>query len=111
MKPSKDLYAVHGIARGASQDIRKGHRKLVHEYHPDANPGDLATEERFNEIQHAYEILSGPEQKRQYDESLKTGAGADRRGDGSGGFSATDGSREKPCGAGNSPTSRQERVK
>lgn len=85
MKPSKDLYAVHGIARVASQDdIRKGHRKLVHEYHPDANPGDLGTEERFNEIQHAYEILSDPEKKRQYDESLKTGAGADRRGDGSG---------------------------
>jgi molecular chaperone DnaJ len=66
VKPSKDLYATLGIARGASQDdIRKGRRKLVREYHPDANPRDLGTEERFKEIQHAYEVLSDPEKQRQ----------------------------------------------
>ena len=71
MKPSRDLYEALGTARGASQDdIRKAHRRLVREHHPDANPDDPGAEERFKEIQHAYEVLSDPEERRQYDERL-----------------------------------------
>jgi len=69
---TKDLYRLLELSRGASQDeIRKAHRRLVREYHPDANPGDPSAEERFKEVQQAYEVLSNPEKKRQYDEKLR----------------------------------------
>jgi curved DNA-binding protein CbpA len=70
---TKDLYKVLGLSRGASQeDIRKAHRKLVHEYHPDANPEDPRAEERFKEIQQAYEVLSNPQKRQEYDKGLHT---------------------------------------
>jgi len=73
---NKDLYKLLGLSRGASQDeIRKAHRSLVREYHPDANPGDPSAEERFKEIQQAYEVLSAPEKKRHYDEKLRASSG------------------------------------
>ena len=53
---------------GASQDeIKKAYRKLVRQYHPDKNPGDKEAEERFKEIQGAYDVLSDPEKRKQYD--------------------------------------------
>jgi curved DNA-binding protein CbpA len=68
MQTSKDLYGVLGLSRGASQDdVRRAYRKLVREHHPDANPGDHSAEERFKEIQQAYEVLSNPEKRREYD--------------------------------------------
>ena len=71
MQATKDLYELLGLSRGASQDeIRKAHRKLVREYHPDANPGDRSAEERFKNIQHAYEILSDPQKRQEYDKKL-----------------------------------------
>jgi DnaJ-class molecular chaperone len=70
---TKDLYKVLGLSRGASQeDIRKAHRKLVREYHPDANPDNPRAEERFKEVQQAYEVLSDPEKQREYDKGLRT---------------------------------------
>src|SRR5215208_5440619 len=64
-----DLYKVLGVTREASQEeIRRSYRKLAREHHPDANRDDPKAEERFKEIQHAYEILSNPEKRRQYDE-------------------------------------------
>ena len=64
-----DLYKVLGVTREASQEeIRRSYRKLAREHHPDANRDDPKAEERFKEIQHAYEILSNPERRRQYDE-------------------------------------------
>jgi curved DNA-binding protein CbpA len=72
MQTYKDFYKLLGLSREASQDdIRKAHRRLVREHHPDANPGDGAAEEHFKEIQHAYEVLSEPERRRRYDEKLR----------------------------------------
>ena len=73
MQGTKDLYKLLGLSREASQDdIRKAHRKLARKYHPDANPEDLRAEERFKQIQQAYEVLSNPEKRRKYDKELHT---------------------------------------
>jgi|SRR5215213_1896726 len=70
---TKDLYKVLGLSRGASQeDIRKAHRKLVRENHPDTNPDDLQAPEHFKEIQKAYEVLSNEKKRREYGEELRT---------------------------------------
>jgi DnaJ-class molecular chaperone len=73
MQTNKDPYKALGISREASQDdIRKAHRKLVREYHPDANPEDPRAEGRFKEVQQAYEVLSDEKKRREYDEGLRT---------------------------------------
>jgi molecular chaperone DnaJ len=64
----KDLYDVLGVSRTASQEeLKKAYRKLVREHHPDKNPGNEEAEERFKEIQGAYDVLSDPEKRKQYD--------------------------------------------
>src|SRR2546423_14551365 len=79
----KGLYVVLGVAKNASADeIKKACRKLAREYHPDKNPGDKAAEERFKEIQGAYDMLSDPEKRKQYD----TFGSRDGRGAGPQGF-------------------------
>ena len=83
---TKDLYKILGVTKEASQEeIRKSYRKLARKYHPDANRDDPGAENRFKEIQHAYEILSNPEKRREYDEGPRTffgSQGAGRRGPG-----------------------------
>lgn len=63
-----DLYKVLGVSKGASdEEIKKAHRKLVRKYHPDRNPDDPQAEEKFKEIQGAYDTLSDPEKRKEYD--------------------------------------------
>src|SRR5215204_3157729 len=70
---TKDPYKVLGLSRGASQDdIRKAHRKLVRKYHPDANPQDPRAEERFKQVQQAYEVLSNEKKRGEYDKRFHT---------------------------------------
>ena len=76
---AKDFYSVLGVSKKASQDeIKKAHRKLVRQYHPDTNPDDKAAEERFKEIQQAYDTLGDPEKRKAYDSGggIFGGAGA-----------------------------------
>src|SRR5918998_1340477 len=80
---SGDLYKVLGVSKGASQEeIRRSYRKLAREHHPDANRDDPKAEDRFKEIQHAYEILSSPEKRREYDEGPRTFFGSPGQGRG-----------------------------
>jgi len=68
MASVKDLYGTLGVSKTASQDeIKKAYRKLARQHHPDANPGDAAAEERFKEVQQAYDVLSDSEKRKQYD--------------------------------------------
>src|SRR5437762_4107452 len=65
---NKNLYDVLGVAKNASQDeIKKAYRKLARQYHPDRNPGDASAEERFKEVQSAYDVLSDAEKRKNYD--------------------------------------------
>jgi curved DNA-binding protein CbpA len=71
VRTTTDLYKLLGVPREATQDdIRKAHRELVRRYHPDANPGNHSSEENFREVQRAYEVLSDPETRREYDKRL-----------------------------------------
>jgi molecular chaperone DnaJ len=65
---STNLYETLGVAKNASQEeIKKAYRKLARQYHPDRNPGDAAAEAKFKEVQTAYDVLSEPEKRKQYD--------------------------------------------
>src|SRR5690349_11010098 len=65
---SASLYDTLGVKKGASQaEIKKAYRKLAREHHPDANAGDKAAEERFKEVQTAYDILSDEKKRKEYD--------------------------------------------
>jgi molecular chaperone DnaJ len=64
----RDYYEVLGVAKGASaEEIKKAYRKVAMQYHPDRNPGDKASEEKFKEAAEAYEVLNDADKRAQYD--------------------------------------------
>ena len=78
----KDYYKTLGVPKDATADeVKKAYRKLARKFHPDANKGDAAAEERFKEISEAYDVLSDDKRRREYDEARTLfGAGGFRRG-------------------------------
>lgn len=82
----KDYYKILDVSRNASADeIRKAYRKLAMQYHPDRNPGDKQSEERFKEINEAYQVLSDSQKRAHYDRVGSAYSGWQQRG-GQGGF-------------------------
>jgi molecular chaperone DnaJ len=114
----QDYYEVLGVPRGAKEDeIRKSYRKLARKYHPDLNPGDKSSEERFKKVQEAYDVLSDAKKRQVYDQygfysdnippggPGGGGAGQAEPGMGFGGFDFSDfanrGGKSEPGGGGN----------
>jgi molecular chaperone DnaJ len=67
--PKHDYYETLSVPKGASdEDIKKSYRKLARKYHPDLNPGDKSAEERFKNVQEAYDVLSDQKKRQMYDQ-------------------------------------------
>ena len=67
--PKHDYYETLGVGKSASaEEIRKSYRKLARKFHPDLNPGDKSSEDRFKNVQEAYDILSDPKKRQMYDQ-------------------------------------------
>ena len=88
----KDYYSELGVSKDATEkEITRAYRKLAKQFHPDANPGDKAAEERFKRVSEANAVLSDPKERKEYDElraMLSSGFGGFG---GKGGFGAPGG--------------------
>jgi len=88
----RDYYEILEVSKSASADeIKKAYRKMAIKYHPDKNPGDKASEEKFKEAAEAYEVLSDANKKQRYDQYGHAGVGGNQGfGGGAGGFNMED---------------------
>ena len=69
MAEKRDYYEVLGVSKTATDDeLKKAFRKLAKQYHPDLHPGDKACEEKFKEVNEAYEVLSDKDRRARYDQ-------------------------------------------
>src|SRR5690349_22868288 len=65
----RDYYEILGVSRSAKEEeIKKSYRKLARKYHPDLNPNNKQAEEKFKEVQEAYEVLGDAEKRKKYDQ-------------------------------------------
>jgi molecular chaperone DnaJ len=104
MASGKDYYHALGVKRDASSDdIRKAYRRLARKHHPDLNPGDKTSEDRFKKVQEAYDILSDPKKRKMFDQlgfysesGFPAGAAAENAYDGGFNFGGFDFSQGSP---------------
>src|SRR3970040_2579934 len=87
----KDYYKVLGVERKASeQEIKRAYRKLALKFHPDRNPNDKQAEDKFKEINEAYQVLSDSEKRARYDQLGDSFSQWQQRGEQTGGFNWED---------------------
>ena len=87
----KNLYEILGVNKtSSSEEIKKAYRKMAMEYHPDKNPDNPEAESKFKEAASAYDILSNPEKKSQYDRFGTVGSGPGAHNGGFGGMNMND---------------------
>jgi curved DNA-binding protein len=98
----KDYYKILGVDRNASEEeIKRVYRKLALQYHPDRNPGDKQAEDKFKEINEAYQVLSDPEKRSRYNMLGESYTRYQQRGGGPEGFNWEDWFTSTPGGSGN----------
>jgi curved DNA-binding protein len=95
----KDYYKTLGVDRKASEeDIKRAYRKLALQYHPDRNPGDSKAEEKFKEVNEAYQVLSDPAKRARYDQLGESYSRWQQRGAPQGGFNWEEWATAGPAG-------------